>query len=331
MGISAETGPSVVFGISNTGSSIPAEYNEERGPSLVDLGDAMMDPRPAYNYTPGQAVGHPTYGLWSQMGIVDCVPAAASTNGIAATQSAAGNAPLTLTATGAGITSNVTLVAPETGKNVTGLLAIDYTSPGLTYGSAGTIRMWNPTNGSARCITITSSVNDSGGAYTVIGRDLYGYKITELIVGPNNATVTTQHAFKYIAAITSSGTINSTGVYVGYSNTFGFPIRVDYPGNISIWQGNSSNASLVNTSTGAHTFASTSVATTSTGPDTRGTYTSTTTFNSSTIRLQMYCMPAVQNITALTSQSAVGLANGNLAITSTNFSGIFGFAPFSSV
>lgn len=323
MAITAYTGPLIGFGLANTGSSIPSEYNDQRGPSLFDLGQGMLDPRPAYNYDPGNAVTTPTYGFWDNAGLVDAVPAAASSNAIALSQSATANGTLTLSGTGTGVLSGQTLVSPVSGVTYTSLVQIDSTSitntsNGTSFGTSGTVRIWNPAWMVARNVTITSSVNDSGGAYTVTGFDVYGYKITEQIVGPNATTVQGVKAFKYVQSITSSGTINSTGVYVGFGNTFGMPMKLQSPGYATIWAGAGTSAVAVSVSSG-FTFASTRATVTSTTPDVRGTWNSTATGGAapdgSTYRLNVLVSPSVANLAT---------------ITSTNFSGLFGATQFTT-
>jgi hypothetical protein len=46
MVINANSGPSVQFGISQTSSGQVMQYNEDRAPSIDDLGTGFMDPRP---------------------------------------------------------------------------------------------------------------------------------------------------------------------------------------------------------------------------------------------------------------------------------------------
>ena len=55
--------------------------------------------------------------------------------------------------------------------------------------------------------------------------------MSETVVGSISTTagstfVTTQKAFKYIASITASGTVNSTGVTIGVTDVYGFPLAV---------------------------------------------------------------------------------------------------------
>lgn len=321
MGITAFSGPVYVYGITQTASGVTTEYNDQRGPSVFDLGSGLMDPRVQYNYIPGDQPTNQTFAFFDNVATIDYIPAATSSNGIAATQSATGNGALTLGATGAGITTGVSIIAPETGRTVTGLIAIDgacggSSLAGVSFGQSGTTQIWNPATLAARCLTITSSVNDSGGAYTFVGRDTYGFKLTETVAGPNAATVTTQKAFKYLSTITSCGTINSTGVYVGYSDTYGLPLKCTSFGYISGTYGVSSQAGgFGNSSTFIFIPASSRATQTSTTPDVRGTIAMTPTSTGG------------QRLTLFVSPSPANLAT----ISASNASGLFGAAQFSSV
>src|SRR6266403_5588604 len=119
MGITAISGPHVVYGtvVGSTGNV--NEYNEERGPSLFDLGQGMADPRyQFYGYNPGDAVGSQIKGFYDQTGLIDYIPFTANSCSIALST---GNAPvsgaaLTLNAISSNGAIATTLITPETGK-----------------------------------------------------------------------------------------------------------------------------------------------------------------------------------------------------------------------
>lgn len=325
MGITAYEGPLLTFGITVTSTGGTSQYNDQRAPSAFDLGAGLADPRAqyGYGYTPGQAVSSPVMMFYDNRGIIDQVPSAASSNGIALTQTATGNGALTLNTTSANLTLASNFTAPETGTTPSGTLyAIDglcggTTNAGVQFGQSATVQCWNPTSMISRCLAITSSQNDASGAYTISGRDVYGFLMTETITGPNNSTVTTQKAFKYIysSGITSSGTIASTGVYIGVADKYGFPMRVDSAGWATVWYGQTSSMALgggstavgTATSTG-FTYASTRATQTSSTPDVRGTIT-VTPASTGGQRLFISVLPTPTNLATL---------------TSTNMSGIFG-------
>lgn len=299
MGITALSGPTISYGQTLGSTGAPTEYNEQAGPSLYYQGVALLDPRTYYTYEPGSPSSSPTYG-WlgtTHVAVLDYVLTAVTTNSVAQTQSSTTTTSrtLTLTATNsANVTVNQSVVAPETGQTVTGLWAIDGVTSTVTYGSAAAINLWNPATLAARCLTITGSSNDGAGAYTISGRDVYGYLMNEVIAGSVSttaalATRTTQKAFKYISTITASGTINSTGVIIGVSDVVGFPLFVDRQANVQFANSIVGAYSLVTASTGIIT-GSTRATQTSTTPDVRGTFSSTTA-SDGTIRFSMFITP----------------------------------------
>lgn len=332
MGLTPYTGPLLTFGVTLTSSGGQQEYNEERAPSPFDLGSALADPRPFYSYKPGSAVGTPVFSFFDNIGLVDGIPSSAQTANIAATNGASAitvGVPLTLitSLSSLGI-SQVTITAPETGKAVT-VAAIDGAASGITFGSGGTVNVWNPATLLARTIQITGSSggqDDSAATFSVVGRDVYGFKMTETISGTSRSSLASYKgvkAFKYIASVTPLGTLNSTVLRVGTNDTFGFPFRIDSPSQFSVWVGPGSSGSWVTTP--AVTYASTVATQTSTTPDVRGTYASTTATQGAV---------ASSNITSTDFRIILEVAPqpAQLAtITAASQAGLFGAAQFSSV
>lgn len=171
--------------------------------------------------------------------IFDVVPAAVSAVSIAAAQTTAGAATLTLAAAGTGGTTSVTR------SDGTTVLQLD----------------------TPRTISLTSAANISAVTFLVAGFDFYGQAMSELITGPNANTVNGKKAFFEVASITTSGAVG-TNTSVGTSNILGVPFvipQVGYIGSLS-W-----NAALGD-DTGTFVAAdATTPATTTTG-DVRGTY-----------------------------------------------------------
>jgi hypothetical protein len=335
MTITAFSGPVGQFGTVQTSSAgtgivgLDFEHNEQRGPMFSDLGDAMMDPRVAYSYQPGQGASRLFMNFYNNQATVDYVPL--TINGSAILTSSYSSSGVTTFAipSSLGVSSNgiitTTIIAPETGKATGTLLAIDSTAAYLTFGSAASECVWNPAAGTGRCISITTSSTTDAGVFTISGRDMYGYKMTETLAmsqGTSNSsgvTITGQKAFKYISAITNTTTPASTGVSIGFTDHYGMPLYVPYVGaNNQIWIGSSANnTGAVNTLSTANfilPLASTATAT-STTADVRGIYESTTPSNG-VVRLQIVVTP--------TAQAAA-------AITSTNVAPFFGATQFSSV
>lgn len=313
MGITAISGPHVVYGVTQNSTGGVSEYNDQRAPSLYDLGTAFADPRSNFSYRPGGAVTDQVYGIFNNRATVDCVVGTTLANNIAAAQAPTASTALTLNTTGDGVTQT-TIVAPEDGSTVS-VLCIGSTAATLTFGSADTVALWNPAAGTGRCITITTSSSGDGGSWSIAGRDMYGFKMTEnLSVTGSSAGVTTQKAFKYISAIKASTTITSTGITVGVSSIFGLPIVATYSGVDTAIRLIFTSSLVSANSSGPITVASTATATSTTG-DVRGTYASTTAL-STTARLQI-----AQHITA----AMVA------ATTESDTSAIFGVTQYSSV
>lgn len=332
MTIFSNAGPFVSFGITYTASGFVTQYNEQRGPSMVDLGDGMMDPRAQYNYDPGNSVTSQVFGFWGQQGIVDYIPSAISTNALAAAST--GNGPgvaLTLTGTGAGITKMSCITAPETGALVTSpVFCIDTacggsSSAGVTFGSAGTINVWNPASVCGRCITILATAAGDGGNWTVAGRDVYGFKMTESIPAATTLMVS-KKAYKYISSVIAATTLASTTILVGTADTYGFPLLVQSPAYATVWLGAVSSATLITVNAGNHAFGSSLAVATSTNGDVRGTIASSVASNGTTMRVTMFISPSVGP--GATSPSSVGGLNN---ITPANFYTMFGATQFSSV
>lgn len=324
MTVTSISGPQVCYGVTLSSSGADFEHNPDRGPSICDLGEGLMDPRPQFMFQPGGASSKAFFAWAGLFGgpVVDAIPQTISSNGIAATQVPVGGTALTLaTSSGSSSVTSVSIIAPETGKAVT-INAIDGAMAGVGFGVSGQVNLWDPTKAIARTLQITGSSNGSTAeAWSVAGRDLYGFKMTELIIGAS-VTANGKKAWKYISSIvpsTVNGAIGSTAVIVGTNDVYGFPMRVDNVPYVTIWLGASSLAGVVNFSTaGNHLFAVTSGASNTTG-DVRGTYASSVASNSTgaaPVRVAMFISPSV----------------GNLAtITSTNFAGIVGLTQFSSV
>ncbi len=335
MGITAISGPHVVFGTTYTTSGAQAEYNEERGPSLFDLGQGTADPRYQFTYSPGAAVGSQVKGLWDQQGIVDYVPFTASSSTNPAIVSSTGNAPVSGTAfTLTPIASNgaisTTIVAPETGQAVS-VVAIDSTAATLNFGSGGTVAMWNPTAGTGRCISvITSCTNTNSEVYIVRGRDMYGFKMTENIIGSttSSGTGTGVKAFKYIQSVVCSTTVTvtSTGVTVGFADRFGFPLKAPYMAGITVWNSTTpNNAGTLQALSSVNTVkASTVVTQTATTPDVRGTVNSTFVSNGSTATGNT----PTSTGTRLTIYQPITVAMAG-SITPTDVTAMFGATQFS--
>lgn len=289
MGITAVSGPFVGFGITQTSSGQTQEYNEERGPSLFDMGAGVMDPRSYFNYKPGNPVGYGIKGFYVDGPIVDCQPFTQNSSAIAGSASVgtptAGTA-LTLTPLASFGAIQTTITAPETGLSVS-VIALDSTAASYQYGQSGTISIWNPQAVPGRAIVVLNTSNANTELYYVNGRDQYGIKMTEQIAASTTSTGTGigKKAFKYITSVVpaTNTTISATGVSVGFRDTFGFPLVTNYFANTSLTVSSLPGVpTLIVLSTANAVIASTATATSTTG-DVRGTFTSTIATNGSTL------------------------------------------------
>lgn len=332
MGITAISGPHISYGLSQASSGLVTEYNEERAPDVSDLGYATLDPRPNFNYRPGSPVGTQIKGLYGGHGLVDYYPFTANASAISPST---GNAPvigtaLTLTPLASFGAIQTTIIAPETGLSVS-VIAIDSTAAVLTFGSGGTVATWNPAAGSGRVISVTTSSSvdvGSGVTYTVAGRDMYGFKMTETISASTQSSVGIgKKAFKYISGVSPStnAAITSTGVKIGFVDTFGFPLNTGYFGLTSVVISTAPTVPNLTPLTSVNaTVASTVATATSTTPDARGTYTSSIATAGTTTSIPAGTAVRItisQNITATMAS----------AITASDQTAMFGIAQYSSV
>jgi hypothetical protein len=301
---------------------------------MFDLGQATMDPRPAYSYKPGSGPGIDVNSFYQGRAMVDFAPLAASSvafaNGAgAAGQVPAGNSVTIFTSKSAAGNIPTTIIAPETGQAVS-VFAIDSTAATLIYGSTagnGIVAVWNPAAGTGRLVQVTVT---TCGIQQVswAGRDMYGFKITESASVPTSSNATdyvwtSKKAFKYISAISYSTVgavagITSTGISAGFIDTFGFPLLLSRTGLGVYYNVVGTASAAVIASTGAVTLGATVTATSTTG-DVRGTYASTTTANG-TVRVQMS-----QDITPLMAWTVAATSSD------TTVSPVFGVTQFSSV
>jgi hypothetical protein len=294
MSISAFSGPVISFG-----QAPFADYNPELGPSLFYAGAGLLDPRPFYTYEPGQASGNVVAGFLGITRIltVNQVPSTLSATNIALAQAPTAGTALTLTA-GTGVTGSVTITSASTNSQVTGLLALDGAAGRVSYGSVGTIQLWDPTKALSRNVRITSVGNDSSATFTVKGYDIYGYPMTETITGANAGIASGAKAWKYIASITPAGTLSGSNVSVGTGDVYGFPIY-----SASFNPGADADVSLcwagaAITSATGYTAGVTTTATATTG-DVRGTYATQSASNNSN-RLLVTQSPSLANISSVT-------------------------------
>lgn len=191
----------------------------------------------AANDTAGSSPQYAGVGPAGRTFIYDIVPLTIQTANIAALQTTAGAANLTLTA-GTGVTRVV---------GADGVARYQFDVP--------------------RAVSLTSAGNISGVNFTITGYDVYGQRMSQVIAGPNANTVNTTKAFYQVISVAASGAVG-TNTSVGSSDIFGLPVLVADRGYVDRIGWNNATAQDAGTLTPGD---ATSPATTATG-DVRGTY-----------------------------------------------------------
>jgi len=130
MSITAFSGPVISYGQNTIGSNpSTTDYNPDLGPSLFWGGVGRIDPRPNFNYIPGQAAGQFTAGFGtSDVQTISYAPYALGTAAIAAAANVVSGTAMTLVSTNStstGVSVGNTCTNYNTGAAVTGLLMVD--------------------------------------------------------------------------------------------------------------------------------------------------------------------------------------------------------------
>jgi hypothetical protein len=127
MSITAFSGPVISFGQNTIGTT--TDYNPDLGPSLFWGGVGRIDPRPNFNYIPGQNFGATTFGFaTSDAMTLNYAPYTLSTSAIAAAANVVSGTAMTLVSTNStstGVSVSNTCTNYNTGATVTGLLMVD--------------------------------------------------------------------------------------------------------------------------------------------------------------------------------------------------------------
>jgi hypothetical protein len=127
MSITAISGPYVAYGQNTIGTV--TDYNPDLGPSLFWGGVGRIDPRPNFNFIPGQNFGAFTAGFGTSDAMtLNYAPFALSTSAIAAAANVVNGTAMTLVSTNStstGVSVNASCTNYNTGNAVTGLLMVD--------------------------------------------------------------------------------------------------------------------------------------------------------------------------------------------------------------
>lgn len=280
MTVSALSGPAINFGVTLSSSGAPGDYNEERGPSLNDLGEGTIDPRSPFCYKPGNAVGSKVFGWAGCFGgpVVDFMPITLSSIGLSSGFSSTGAVAAQVTLATTATSSSFRLISafqPSTypSNTTVSVVMLDgyqqgvavgqgATSPNYTagqgFGTGNTVQLWNPLVMGGRCLAFgTTSNNDTGTTYVVKGFDVYGYAMSCTVAGASSGTANiTPKAFKYVLSSGITFTGNSSGsanVVIGTADTYGFPLFVNGLSYAQVMVGGSSVQSIATTAAN-HTF-----------------------------------------------------------------------------
>lgn len=79
--------------------------------------------------------------------------------------------------------------------------------------------------GTARLITFTSGDDLSGVNFTITGQDLLGNQLSETIVGPNTATVTSFNQYSFISSISADDDYTDLSIGIGLGSIRWIPLN----------------------------------------------------------------------------------------------------------
>ena len=272
MARTAFTAPAhVVLQRSASGNS---SNSPDAAPSLAYGGFGMADTRMAYNRFNGLGNGSMAAIVgWINNTVLDYTPPAASTTNIAAAQNATSGTALTLvSSSGAGVTvtSSALTTMPFGTVIPSGTLAMGTQMGYLTLGVRDITAYYDPTKAWTSVIQVTGSASATGGAFKVVGYDVYGQAMNETItVGAGAVSQSGKKAWKWITSVTPQFT-DAHNYSVGTTLVTGINLAADAAGYVSVWvsgTGVTTNLTL--------TAADTTATATATTGDVRGTTTLT--------------------------------------------------------
>lgn len=138
------------------------------------------------------------------------------------------------------------------------------------------IYTWSPQALLGRAVSVTAAAAATYATATVNGYDIYGYPMSEAITISAGSAVSGKKAFKYIKSVVmSGGTADTTHAYsVGTIDVFGFPLRSDTFGDITVNYAASLVANTLVTAATGYLPADRTIPSATTA-DVRGTYAAT--------------------------------------------------------
>lgn len=301
----AISGPLYVWGQGApimSGQPPSGDYNPDLGPSAFGIGTMFPDGRYPLQLG-GATTSSQAVGIWNggDLMCIDQVPSTIATANIAALANVVSGTPMTLVASSAaGIT--VTTAAQtilQTGKIVpTAQRAIDLVPATIAFGQNSAMQVADPRQNIARVISITAAVTATGGAFAVVGYDLYGYPQTETITAAAGASTTNgAKGWKFISSVTPQFT-DAHNYSVGTADLFEFPVAVyEFCAVRIFW-----NNAAITASTG-FVAAVTTTPSATTG-SVRGTY-AVQSASDATKKLQVWCQIMPWNAASLTGTTSV--------------------------
>lgn len=221
-----------------TGSSV----SPDAAPSLCYGGGGLLDPRMPYNrYTSlGNGALAGVVG-WISDGtaiVLDATPPAAATANIAALANAVNGTPMTLvSSSGSGVvvTSSALTTFPFANVIPSGSIAMLNQLGYIFLGSRDLTAYYDPTTAWTCAIQITGVSSGAGGAFAVVGADMYGVTIHETItVGAGVNSVNGKKAYKWIFSVTPQFS-DAHNYSVGTTLISGLNIAADIAGYVDVW------------------------------------------------------------------------------------------------
>lgn len=261
-----------VPGVPNAPQPSTTNDNPDFAPSLFWMGVAVRDPRYLAHIGAGANVGgYPNQdcGWLIQAPLINQVPSTIATANIAVLANVTNGTPIPLvTATGAGITVQTApfTVLPTGNVVPQAAVVIDGLPVWTGSGQSGAFSFMNPSNAYGRGISITGVGGGAGGAFKVVGFDIYGALTHETItVAAGVNTVNSAKTYKWILSVTPQFT-DAHNYSVGTADNYGFPLYASQFENVSIFW----DTAIVTSNTGF--IAGVTTAGTATSTDPRGTY-----------------------------------------------------------
>lgn len=249
----------------HTVGNVPPELS----PSLILMGNGLLDHRLQWNYAPLGCIGF--YGA-SKPRVINAVPSTLGAALLAAVAHVVSGTAMTLvssSALGVTVLAAATKIYPSLNTVPAGALCIDGAPTPLqfAFGADFISAFYDVSKMIARSVSITGVSAGAGGAFLVSGYDVYGYPMSQTItVAAGVNTVNSTKAFKFVTSVVPQFT-DPQNYSVGYGDTYGFPLLTTTFQDVMVnW-----NSAVITSATGYTAADATNPATAATG-DVRGTY-----------------------------------------------------------